>query len=128
MPDSEVIDPELIDRQLAGLDALELADTDHRSRRARVWSATWPKAAAIGLGLFIWQVVVWTGWKKEYILPGPGRVLGELWHLLASGEFTRSEVLPATLTRAVVGFLLAVVVGVALGAAMSRIKLLYAAA
>jgi NitT/TauT family transport system permease protein len=124
MANSQVIDPELIDRQLAGLDALELADTDHRSRRARAWSATWPKMAAIGLGLFIWQVVVWLGWKQEYILPGPARVLGELWHLLASGQFTSSEVLPATLTRAIVGFSLAVVFGIALGAAMSRIKVL----
>ena len=53
MADSDVIDPDLIDRQLAGLDALELADTDHRTRRARIWSATWPKVAAIGLGLIL---------------------------------------------------------------------------
>jgi NitT/TauT family transport system permease protein len=124
MPEAPVLDTVDIHRELAGLDALELADTDHRSRGSRLWSGAWPKAAAIGMGLAVWQAVVWTGWKPQYVLPGPGRVLGELWHLLASGEFTRSEVLPATMTRAFVGFFLAVIVGTALGAAMSRIKVL----
>jgi NitT/TauT family transport system permease protein len=122
MPETAVLDAHVIDQQLAGLDALELVDTDHRSRAARTWSAAWPKLAAVGIGILIWQLVVWTGWKPEYILPGPGRVFGELWHLLSSGEFTRSAVLPATLTRAVIGFLIAVLVGTALGAAMSRVK------
>ncbi|MDQ6698042.1 MAG: ABC transporter permease [Actinomycetota bacterium] len=124
MPETDVVDPHVIDQQLAGLDALELADTDHRSRAARIWSAAWPKVAAISIAILIWQIVVWSGWKPDYILPGPGRVFGELWRLLSSGEFTRSEVLPATLTRAVTGFLIAVVVGTALGAAMSRVKVL----
>ena len=38
----------------------------------RVWVATWPKLAAVALALGVWQVVVWTGWRPEYVLPGPG--------------------------------------------------------
>ena len=99
-----------------------------RSRRARLWSATWPKLAAIGLGSSLWQLVVWSGWKPEYVLPGPGRVLGELWHLLAERGVHAVRGPAATMTRAIVGFPLAVLVGIPLGAAMSRIKLLRTAA
>ena len=41
------------------------------SRLRHLWSLTWPKLAAIVLGLFLWQCVVWSGWKPEYLLPGP---------------------------------------------------------
>ena len=39
--------------------------------RARFWAATWPKLAALGARAGVWQVVVWSGWKPEYVLPGP---------------------------------------------------------
>ena len=41
----------------------------------RSGSALWPKLAAVGLAFFIWQCVVWSGWKPEYVLPGPLPVL-----------------------------------------------------
>ena len=42
--------------QLAGLDALEQAAHGQSASLARrVWRATWPKLAAIGLALFAWQ-------------------------------------------------------------------------
>ncbi len=42
----------------------------------RVWAWSWPKLLAIGLVLGVWQVVVWSGWRPEYVLPGPATVLG----------------------------------------------------
>ena len=127
-PPKFVPDPNLegdaIDREFAGLDALDLGNGGRRSLPARLWSGAWPKLLAIAIAGFAWQAVVWSGWKEEYILPPPGRVLGELWHLLASGKLTGSGVLPATMGRAVFGFAIAVVIGTALGASMSRIAVL----
>ena len=40
-----------IDRELAGLDALELGGRERKPLPARIWSATWPKLIAIGLFL-----------------------------------------------------------------------------
>ena len=50
-----------------------------------MWRAAWPKLAAIALALAIWQVVVWTGWRPEYLLPAPGTVFGRLGELIADG-------------------------------------------
>ena len=44
----------------------------------RLWSATWPKLAALAIAVGAWQVVVWTGWKPEYSLPGRSTVGREL--------------------------------------------------
>ena len=49
------------------------------SRARRIWSATWPKLAAIAIGLALWQLVVWSGWKPTYLLPGPATVFHHLW-------------------------------------------------
>ncbi len=66
-------------REFAGLDALEVAEGPRASRLRHLWSLTWPKLAAIAIGLFLWQCVVWSGWKPEYLLPGSrGRVLDPL--------------------------------------------------
>ena len=34
-----------------------------------MWLAVWPKVAAVAIGLAIWQLVVWSGWRPEYVLP-----------------------------------------------------------
>jgi NitT/TauT family transport system permease protein len=111
---------------ISGLDALELASRrGDRSRGARIWGATWPKLAAIGIAVAAWQGVVWAGLKPEYVLPGPAEVFGRfaddlddplLWSALAT-----------TGQRALIGFALALVVGLALGLAVSRSRILRAA-
>ena len=57
-----------------------------RSRLRHLWSLTWPKLAAIAIGLFLWQCVVWSGWKPEYLLPGPAAVFSELWSYIQEGR------------------------------------------
>ena len=52
-----------IEAELAGLDALDLAVEARPSSARRAWSATWPKLGAIAIALFVWQCVVWSGWK-----------------------------------------------------------------
>ncbi|MEJ7583818.1 MAG: ABC transporter permease [Acidimicrobiales bacterium] len=113
-----------IDRELAGLDALDLTDGDRRSNAARFWSAAWPKLAAVAIGLALWQLVVLSGWRDETILPGPVKVLDRFWEFLRTGEFTNSTILQKTIQRALTGYALAVAVGAVVGAAMSQIKVL----
>lgn len=108
--------------ELAGLDVLDLPLSPQRDRLARVWSATWPKLAAIGIVLAIWQAVVWLRLWPDYVLPGPLTVFGRL-----AADLTGS-VLPLataiTLRRAAIGFGLAFVLGSLLGLAIVRSRLL----
>src|SRR5438270_11877800 len=106
--------------QLAGLDALEAALGRGPSRTRRVWSSAWPKVAAVVLALAVWQVVAWSHWKPEYALPGPRRALSELRDLLSQGAFWKA--IGLTMRRAVTGYALAVVIGSAVGLAVTRVK------
>jgi NitT/TauT family transport system permease protein len=107
-----------IDRALSGLDALEFDLPTKPSRAASIWSAAWPKLGAAFIALGFWQLVVWSHWKPDYILPGPGPVLGQLWHDTANGVLVHATLV--TLRRAVVGYGVALVLGVALGMAVAR--------
>src|SRR5262245_54598432 len=71
---------------LAGLDALDTAAPPRPSRLRRFWSAAWPLLAAFVLFTLVWQIVVWSGWKPEYLLPGPKAVYTQLWHDLGSAS------------------------------------------
>jgi NitT/TauT family transport system permease protein len=95
------------------------------SRAVRMWRAGWPKLAALALALGLWQLVVWSGWKPAYVLPGPGAVFKEMWARLTDG--TMLTAVGMTMRRAFSGFALAVLVGVALGSLVSRIAVLRSA-
>lgn len=106
--------------EIAGLDALEIEPGGDESRLHASWSATWPKVAAVGLALLFWQVVVWSHWKPEYILPGPNKVLPALWDKTKSGVLPRA--VGTTMRRAVTGFAIAVLVGCVIGLVVSTFK------
>ena len=110
----------VLERQLAGLDALELSIDKPETRLAKVWSATWPKLAAVALGILAWQAAVWAHFKPEYVLPGPGTVLRTLFDQAGTGEFWRA--VGITMRRALSGYALAIVVGSAVGAVVARVK------
>ena len=116
-------EPPAIGAELAGLDALELAVDPGPSRAARIWNAAWPKLGAIVIALLVWQMVVWSGWKPDYALPGPTQVLPLLWQNF--GTYVDASVV--TLQRAFVGFAIAVVIGTALGALIARSRILRSA-
>ena len=109
-------------REFAGLDALEVAEGPKASRLRHLWSLTWPKLAAIGIGLFLWQCVVWSGWKPEYLLPGPKEVFSNLWGYLQEGRLQEAAII--TLGRAFKGFALALVIGVVIGSLVARVRVL----
>ncbi|MET7834202.1 ABC transporter permease [Micromonospora sediminicola] len=114
------------DAEISGLDALEIAGREKGpSRLRRLWSATWPKFAALALAIAIWQAVVWSGWKEPWALPGPAVVFADLGHYLVSSALW--EGLATTARRAAVGFAAAVAVGLLLGLGVARVKVLRAA-
>jgi NitT/TauT family transport system permease protein len=88
----------------------------------RVWAATWPKLGATAVVLLAWQAVVWSGWRPRYLLPGPGPVFRRLWDDLANGVLPKA--VATTLSRAFIGYAVAAVIGVALGAAVSQVRVL----
>jgi NitT/TauT family transport system permease protein len=113
--------------RLAWLEAQEAeTPTDQRGRRLanRAWTALWPKVLAIAIVLGVWQLIHVSGWKK-LIFPGPAGTLSDLWGQLQTGLLWRA--IAITSERAVIGFALAVVIGVVVGALVSRIAPLRAA-
>jgi NitT/TauT family transport system permease protein len=114
-----------LDVELAGLDALEVPIAPAPSRARRIWSAAWPKLAAVGIFLLLWQTVVWLGLKPSYILPGPVPVFKELWQEIQNGTITKAAA--NTLQRAAIGYGIALLVGSVVGMAIARSKVLRAA-
>ena len=110
--------------ELRGLDALDLAGAPARRGR-RFWQAAWPKLAAIVIALAAWQGVVLSGWKPSYLLPGPAPVFAELGRQVTTGDFWQAVAI--TMTRGLVGFAIATVVGLVLGVVVSRSRVLRAA-
>ncbi len=109
-------------QEVTGLDTLETPVGSGPSLGSRAWSATWPKAAALLLALAGWQVVVWSGWRPTYVLPGPVTVFGELGERLGDGTLITAASI--TLRRALTGFALAVLAGTVVGSLVTRIKVL----
>jgi NitT/TauT family transport system permease protein len=111
---------------LHGLDTLEIREVSvtPADRARQLWQAAWPKLLAVALVIGLWQTVYLTGWK-HYALPGPGAVFPGLWSLLHHALLWQA--IATTLRRAVIGFALALLIGVAAGALVSRIRPLRAA-
>ena len=114
---------DLLDRELAGLDHLETVLPRRRSRAARIWAAAWPKLLAVAIVLIAWQLVVWSGWKPEYVLPGPRAV----WDSFVENFSTNMDAAWTTLQRGFKGFAFALVIGTIVGALVARNRVLRSA-
>jgi NitT/TauT family transport system permease protein len=90
------------------------------SRVRKLWTALWPKLLAVALFVGAWQVVVWTGWKDEFVLPSPFTVFDQFWQ----DKATLWEASQTTLYRAAKGYSIALVIGITLGLVVSRSKIL----
>jgi NitT/TauT family transport system permease protein len=112
---------------LAGLDSLELqqAGVSAGDRARKIWAAVWPKLLAIAIVIGVWELVYLSGWKSAAILPSPAAVFSDLW--AQAHHVLLWQAIATTLRRAVIGFGMALVIGVVLGALVSRIKPLRAA-
>src|SRR2546423_4171825 len=98
---------ELLDRELSGLDHLETALPSRPSRATRIWAAAWPKLLAVAIVLIVWQLVVWSGWKPQYVLPGPRAV----WDSFVENFSTNMDAAWTTLQHGVKGFAVAPRIG-----------------
>ncbi len=113
------------EQELAGLDALETVVESTPSFASRLWAMLWPKVMAIVIVIGGWQLVVMSGWKPEFVLPSPFTVFQRLWDDMQTAEFWTA--INVTMQRAVKGYALALIIGVAVGLAVSRSRVLRAA-
>jgi len=100
----------------------DIVTLPRRMRGRGVWSALWPKVAAAGLVVAAWQLVAWSGWRPDYVLPGPVPVIERLLQDLRQPDFLLG--VGITLRRALAGYLVAAVLGSALGITVARIRIL----
>ena len=85
----------------------------------RLARCVWPKLLAIGIVLAIWQAVVLAAvWRPSTCSPGRPRSWPSWRPDLADG--TLPLAIAVTLRRAIIGYLLAVVIGILVGLAVSR--------
>src|SRR5262249_43909087 len=96
-----------------------------RSPGRRIWSATWPKLAALGLVLLAWQSLVWAHWKDPWVLPPPADTWHELRAMVVTSDFWHAAA--TTMRRAVLGFALATAIGFVVGVLVARVRVLRAA-
>jgi NitT/TauT family transport system permease protein len=116
------------DQALRGLDNLELRPAQGKPEPGRIarkaLAAAWPKVLAIGLVLLVWELVTLTGWKK-YVLKGPGPVFSDLWQQMQHGALWAT--IGWTLRSAVIGYVVALIIGSVVGLLVARIPPLRAA-
>jgi NitT/TauT family transport system permease protein len=111
-----------LDQELAGLDHLEAAAVARPPLALRLWVSAWPKLAAVGLVIAVWQFAVWREWKPRFVLPAPVHVWHTLWSDLGTSDLWRA--VAHTMRRAVIGFAVSLLVGGLLGLAVSRSRVL----
>jgi NitT/TauT family transport system permease protein len=90
-----------------------------QSIAARMWAWWWPKLLAIVIVLAFWQVVYWSEWRPPYVFPAPLEVLNELALMVGTERFWSA--LSTTITRAILGFGVALVIGTTIGILVARI-------
>lgn len=100
-------------------ETVEVTERPHGARR--VWSWLWPKLAALALGIGAWQLVVWSGWRPDYVLPGPVPVFQRLYEDLSQPDFYVG--VAVTLRRALVGYGIAIVIGSVIGVLVARVPI-----
>src|SRR2546428_767724 len=83
------------------------------------------RLGASGLFFGAWQIVAWAHVKRDYVLPGPGPVLAKFFTDIKSGVLLHATA--STMQRAAFGYAISVVIGVLLGLAVARSRILRAA-
>ena len=114
------VDSQLDDRSLAPVNR-----PTGRHRARKIWLAVWPKMAAVAIALGLWQLVVLSGWRPEYVLPAPATVFDRLGELIADG--TVFDALRITGERALYGYGAALIIGIVLGSLVASSKIVRSA-
>ncbi len=100
-------------------ETVEVPERPHGARR--VWSWLWPKLAALALFIAAWQLVVWSGWRPDYVLPGPLPVFQRLFEDLSQPDFYVG--VGVTMRRALVGYAIAIAIGSVIGLLVARVPI-----
>jgi len=117
---------EVQDRVGAGLDALDVPTARAEGPRwRRIARGLLPPIGALVLLVAIWQVLWAAAFWPEYQLPAPLTVWARFEELFRTGTIV--EVLWTSIHRAVLGFLVALVIATPLGLLIAKVRLVRAA-
>jgi NitT/TauT family transport system permease protein len=109
----------------AGLDALDTVQTRRAPLRETLVQKILPPVVAVVLVLLVWQVLVWAKVTDGYKLPSPGAVWDEVSEAWRQG--TLLDYIWTSVSRGLLGFLLALVIGTPLGLLVARVRFVRAA-
>ncbi|CAM5449710.1 MULTISPECIES: ABC transporter permease [Streptomyces] len=110
----------------AGLDALETVQTGRTPFRRTLTQKILPPVVAVALVLAVWQFLVSSGIAGDPTkLPAPSDVWGELRESWLEG--TLHEYIWTSVSRGLLGFLLALAIGTPLGLLVARVRFVRAA-
>jgi NitT/TauT family transport system permease protein len=117
------VDAREITELSTGLDALEVPAMPKVSRARRLWAATWPKVLAVAIVWGVWQFLYAIEWKPHTAFPSPEQAVQSIF----DGWSVIWQAIRNTMSRAVYGYALALVIGTTIGAFVARIRVLRAA-
>ncbi|MFE7270264.1 ABC transporter permease [Streptomyces sp. NPDC057623] len=109
----------------AGLDALDTVQTGRTPFRRTLTQKVLPPVVAVALVLAVWQVLVWAEVAPDYKLPSPSDVWGEVRQSWLQG--TLLDYIWTSVSRGLMGFLLALAIGTPLGLLVARVRFVRAA-
>ncbi|MER5275723.1 ABC transporter permease [Streptomyces sp. NPDC002809] len=109
----------------AGLDALDAVRVSRTPVRQVLTQKVLPPVVAVALVLLIWQILIWAKVTDDYKLPSPALVWDEVSNAWAQG--TLIGYIWTSVSRGLLGFLFALVIGTPLGLLVSRVKVVRAA-
>ncbi|MFD7601619.1 ABC transporter permease [Streptomyces mirabilis] len=109
----------------AGLDALDSVQTGRTPLRETLIRKVLPPVTAVALVLVVWQLLVWAKVAPDYKLPSPSDVWGEVRDAWLQG--TLLGYIWTSVSRGLLGFLMALAVGTPLGLLVARVRFVRAA-
>ncbi|MER6913270.1 ABC transporter permease [Streptomyces sp. NPDC000594] len=109
----------------AGLDALETVQHQRTPVSQVLVQKVLPPLSAVALVLAVWQLLVWAEVTDQASLPAPSAVWDSVSRLWVQG--TLLEVVWTSVSRGLLGFLLALAIGTPLGLLVARVKFIRAA-
>jgi len=122
--------PELVDRAdeaaaVAGLDALDTPTVNRTPWWRRLGGSVVPPIVALVLIVVVWQVVWASAVLPEYQLPSPGAVWASFLQIVENGSIW--SILWTSISRAFVGFLVALVIATPLGLLVAKVPVVRSA-
>ncbi|MCF7553434.1 ABC transporter permease [Pseudonocardia sp. WMMC193] len=110
---------------LAGLDALDTPTVRRTSWWRRLSSSVLPPVVALVLIIVVWQIVWATAVLPEYQLPAPAAVWDSFLQIVADGSIW--SILWTSISRAFLGFLIALVIATPLGLLVAKVPVVRSA-